>query len=414
MNTINIEKVLLVSNNTIEIEFRVTGVAEKYFCRNKFYAKYSCEIEDVPYGIAVIPFVCNVLPIAWLTNSQIICKELDADFYESIPNFRKGYEQMYPFLDFQGSISCAKIDYKSELDIIKSKGKSLMFFSGGVDAFATLFAHIDENPTLFILLGSDIKIGNKIGWNNVSKQLSQTAETYKLNALQCESNFREIISESLLTGMVNDLGVVGGWWHEFQHGIGLLGHAAPLVWKYNYTKIYIASTFTQRDYGKVTCASDPTIDNYVQFSGASVCHDQYEYNRQQKIEHIVEYAKSSRTRPILRVCWQGDKGLNCCRCEKCYRTIVGLSVEGEDARKWGFDKSDLSIIEKDLKYYRRVSPWCIPFWQDIQNRIKETPEGTNQVEWLRNYNINHLDRNLWKKMFSFMRRLKRYINRITN
>ena len=412
MNTIKIEKVQIVSNNTIELEFNVFGIAKEYFCLNKFYAKYSCELENVPYGVAVIPFICNVLPIAWLTNSQIICDELDADFYDSIPQFKAGYKNMYPSLEFRGDFTCVRNNYSK--DVRENPDKSLMFFSGGVDAFASLFAHIQENPTLFILLGSDIKINNKQGWNNVSSQLSQTASTYKLNTIQCESNFREIISESALTKMINDKGIVGGWWHEFQHGIGLLGHAAPLAWKYNYSKIYIASTYTQRDYGKVTCASDPTIDNYVQYAGAKVFHDQYEYNRQQKIQHIVEYARISKKRPFLRVCWQGDKGVNCCRCEKCYRTIIGLSVEGEDARKWGFENSNLSTIEKDLKYHMRVSPWCIPFWQDIQDRIQQTPIGTNQIEWLRNYNINKLNSNCSKRMLSFMKRVKRSIRRKIN
>ena len=409
MNTIKVDNVQLVSSSTIEVTFKVFGDAKKYFCLEKFYAKYSCGLEYIPYGLAVIPFISNILPIAWLTNSNIICNELDSDFYDSIPDFKKGYEHMYPFLNFKGSITCMRTDYRSKLKKKKLQDKSLVYFSGGVDAFATLFAHIEENPTLFILLGSDIKIGNKHGWDNVSRQLSQTAETYKLNTLQCESNFRDIINENSLTKMVNELGVIGGWWHDFQHGIGLLGHAAPLAWKYGYTKIYIASTFTTRDAGHVTCASDPTIDNFVRYAGARAYHDQYEYNRQQKIEHIVEYARLSGTRPFLRVCWQGDEGVNCCRCEKCYRTIIGLSALGEDAREWGFENSDLKFIEKDLKYHLRVTTWCLPFWQDIQDYIRTTPVGSNQVEWLRNYNLKNLNVSLTKKIISFMKRLKRFV-----
>ena len=412
-NNIRVTEVRLVSNSTIEVKMDISGEVKNYFKSNSFTTEYSCELLSIPYGVAVIPFLCNILPIAWLTDSQIECDELDSDFFECIPQFKEGYRKMYPTLDFKGHLTCRKVSCSSS-ENKHLQDKSLMFFSGGVDAFATLFAHMEEHPSLFILLGSDIRMNNIEGWSNVSRQLANTASAYHLPTLQCKSNFREFINESLLTQMVNKLGIVGGWWHEFQHGIGLLGHAAPLAWKYGYTKIYIASTFTIRDYGRVTCASDPTIDNYVQFAGARVFHDQYEFNRQQKIRHIVDFCKRNNTSAFLRVCWQGDKGVNCCKCEKCYRTIVGLSAEGEDAHQWGFDDFDLNQIKNELKYNMELPTHVIPFWQDIQDRIKETPIGTNQVEWLRDYNINNLNDNYYKRMLKFLKRIKRYIKRQLN
>ena len=54
----------------ITIEFAVGDELEQYFKTNIFQIEYSVDILDVPYGLAVIPFVCNVLPIVWLTDAK--------------------------------------------------------------------------------------------------------------------------------------------------------------------------------------------------------------------------------------------------------------------------------------------------------------------------------------------------------
>ena len=89
------------------------------------------------------------------------------------------------------------------------------------------------------------------------------------------------MDESKLTKLVEKY-ANDDWWHGFQHGIGLIGHAAPLAYLFNIDNLYIASSYTIKDKGKVTCASDPTIDNYVKFSDCHVIHDGYEYGRQEK------------------------------------------------------------------------------------------------------------------------------------
>ena len=84
MEKIIIENVI-VSKNRINIDFFVTDNLKQYFNPNEsFFIEYSEDISTTPKGIAIIPFVTNILPLIWLTNSELIIPELDHNFYKSI------------------------------------------------------------------------------------------------------------------------------------------------------------------------------------------------------------------------------------------------------------------------------------------------------------------------------------------
>lgn len=89
-------------NNIFEVKYKVSDEIKEFFREDKFFMKYNESIEDIPEGILIIPFITNILPILWLTSSKIEVDELDKNFYESIENIRKGYENMYLEAKFFG------------------------------------------------------------------------------------------------------------------------------------------------------------------------------------------------------------------------------------------------------------------------------------------------------------------------
>lgn len=389
---------------SIKISFEVTG-GSNWFVSHEFISRYSCDLEGVPYGIAIIPFVCNVLPIVWLTDGVLVCEELDCDFYQSINDFKRGYQEIYPGLSFGGKIECRPVRYKGE----RGRGHSLVFFSGGVDAFATLFAHIRECPFLFTVCGADIPLDNKTGWSAVEKQIKDTCDKLSLSSIQCYSNFRVFINENSLCKMVQTMGAREDWWHGFQHGIGLIGHSAPVAYKYGVTNNYIASTYTIRERPFATCASDPRIDSFVRFCDSTVVHDQFEYNRQEKLSHIVEFCRQQNIKVYLRVCWLDADGRNCCRCEKCYRTAAGLMAEGVNPADFGFELIDAKRMEYELKYKMSVPLHCITFWQDTQEAMIRNGANLPEIEWLKLYDTEKLHRNNIKRATRMIHRVKRVV-----
>ena len=392
-----------VKNNRIDYKYNVSGEwSEAFNLDELLYIEYSCDISEVPEGIAVIPLLANLLPMAWIYDAEIVVPVCDKDFYDSINDFKKGYEEMYPMLNFGGKITVGEL----QENVCNGTG-SAAFFSGGVDAFNTLVNHVNEHPTLLTIWGADVQFEDTIGWERVLKHLKITAEEFKVDFVTIKSSFRRFLNIRPLMEKVYASG--DDWWHGFQHGIGIISHAAPVMYAMGKRIVYFASSFTAADKGKVTCASDPTIDNYVRFCGSKVHHDGYEYTRQMKIHNIVQFSHKIKKDLQLRVCWQSSGGTNCCSCEKCWRTILGIYAEGFDPRKFGFyyDDKQLYRLAHRMKYSGDRMFSALRY-QAIQKTMRENVNKMDlpkAIRWFYDADINTLGQTpLW---FKIIRKIKR-------
>lgn len=403
---------IITEGNKIIIPFECTSQIKRFFPLSKFEISYSESIEEVPASIAVIPLICNLLPVIWLTDSILKVDALDKKFYESIEAFKSGYIAMYPQMCFKGKMEVNRLE---ENHAKSSNTRKATFFSGGVDAFATLIAHLDEHPTLLTVRGADIKLDDQVGWNNVTKHVEETCQKLNCNHIYITSNFRSFLDEGALSRFVEKSG--DGWWHGFQHGIGLLGLAAPIAWMKNFETIYIASSYTAADH--FTCASHPSIDNNVKYCGCKISHDQYECTRQNKITHICEFENKTGKYVSLRVCWESRGGKNCCTCEKCLRTIYGILAEGEDPAKMGFPEvtrryQELKrILTKQYIFNDRL----LPFWIDIQKRFIENKARLQygpDINWIYDYDFKKANRTIRKRVIIIYRSFRAFLSRVKN
>lgn len=381
-----IVKETIVTAHKIEVLYEFTGGLATYFDNGQkiFWLEYSEDVSKVPLSIAVIPFVCNILPIVWITDSVLLIQELDESFFESIEEFKKGYIDMYPMFSFRGKIDVGHLirnDYHCD-------GGNIAFFSGGLDAFTTLICHINEKPILITLRGSDIKLDDLEGWDRVYKHLLTTVADFNLpNPICISSNFRTFINEDTLSKLVissND-----GWWHGFQCGIGLIAQAAPMAFVKRSKIVYIASSYTLMD--KIPSASYPTIDNHIRFGNSKVVHDQYEHHRQEKVQILVNFKKTTNNHLNLRVCWISRGGMNCCHCEKCLRTIFALIAEGENPKEYGFNYTN-EDLENSKKIVTESLLSCNDGvrhdWIHVKERFIETGayKHDKRINWV--YKLN--------------------------
>lgn len=395
-------------NNQVKFSFSVTEGLSDYFSKIPFVIEYPENIESVPDSIAAIPFVSNVLPIVWLTDSQLQLDELDKAFYDCIPNVRNGFEQMFPESEFKGQI---KVDKIVECDIA-SDGGSATFFSGGLDAVNTLISHFDEKPALISVWGSDIRFDNVDGWNVVHKGIADYSEKYNLPDVVIRSSFRDFDNEGALHRRYSEQ-LKDSWWHGVKHGIGLLGHAAPYAYLHKLSTVYIASSNCPAN-GLVRCSSSPLTDNHVRFAKAKVIHDGYEFSRQDKIHNVVNYVKSSGDQVSLHVCWESQSGDNCCQCEKCYRTIVGLIAEGAEPVDFGFADAHSTIknIRKCLVDDYKNSALLQLQWTHIQKRLISNVKTLKKipywkyVKWLVKADLWHPE--TLKRPMTIRERLSQY------
>lgn len=377
-----------VNHNICKVYFECSADLECYFdLKHEFYCEYTKDIQAVPNSIVIIPFICNVLPLIWFTDSVLEVDSIDKDFYNSIENFKFGYKKMYPNLNFRGTLKVNDLEYNSECKCGEQKCGA--FFSGGVDAFATLIAHINERPDLITVCGSDITIEDKVGWERVWSHTTGIAKQFGLHSIAIKTNFRTFINNKNLDILCRD--GKDSWWHGFQHGIGLLGLSAPLAWTNGYQTVYIASSFTEADRtaGNYTCASDPDIDGNVRFCGCKVVHDLFDCTRQEKIMRICQFGEQRHIKLDVRVCYAVEGGINCCACEKCIRTIMGIYACGAKPENYGFTLNHNLLKGYKRTVVSRVTRITLPFWIDIQKMIKSKPELDipQELDWIKTIDI---------------------------
>ena len=382
-------KSVSIENNILNVDYDVTeNLAEFFNLENKFKVEYGENIEYVPKSIAVIPFVSNVLPIIWLTDSKLEIEELDENYFNSIENTRKAFQGIYPDAKFEGKVEVKKLVNNINK---QTEENNSVFFSGGIDSVSTLVSVIDKNPLLITIWGTDVWDYNTDGWKSLKELALEYSEKLNLKNLFIKTNFRKfiyehVLTEKLLKGVIDD-----SWWRGIQHGIGLLGHVAPYAYKHNITTHYIPATLNVKSQKGTTCGSCPEIDETVKYADCKIVHEGYDKTRIEKAAHIVRYFKSKGQTIKLRVCYmdKGDK-LNCCECEKCFLSMMEILSEKVDLKDWGFDVDGKTLrnIPKFLKKHSNPSPINKEIWTDIREKFRQDEKywkKQRNVKWILKY-----------------------------
>lgn len=354
------------NRNKVIYRYEVTGDIGNYLLTsNEFFIEYAFSVQQIPESILNVPFVCNILPLVWIMNARLVIEELDEDFIECLDHIKESYTLMYPDLPWNGALDINKC-VKTLND--KEQLKSLLFFSGGVDSFSTLISVLSEKPLLATLWGTDIFLSDEEGWENVDKQNSMTSDTFGLPYTTVKSSFRRVLNYERLNA---DFAKPNreNWWHGFQHGIAIISHAAPIAFYYGINRIYFSATASAKSSEDYVCASTPIIDNYMRFCGCRALHEGFEDSRDDKVNKICEFSKKHDKKINMRVCWETRTGFNCCKCEKCIRTILEILAAGYDPNDYGFDldENGYDEIVEIIKENKIIIPKI--FWSGSINRL---------------------------------------------
>jgi len=376
-------------HNRVRYEYSILGNWDDRFMLDEdFVIEYPEPVDMVPKSILVIPLLANILPLSWLKNAIIELPQCDADFYDCIPKVKKGYKKMYPLEKFKGELAINHIE-KNQKPV---RGRSACLFSGGLDAYTTLIRHAEEKPELFMMFGADVGIDKRERIDFLKRLMKRTSKNFDVSSTNCESSVRMVLRKKLLDPLV--VKDKDTWWHGFECGIGILSHYAPMAWLHGVDTVYIASSFTKDDV--YTCASDPTIDNHVRYCGARVIHDGYELSRIMKVELVANYAKEHGYPDYICSCLHTRSGKNCCFCEKCIRTILGIYACGYDPKKMGFTRyGDIGEIgkaftEKGARFAPQFRSRFMPI-RDAMCKNYRREDIPEDLMWLYDFDFEHLD-----------------------
>jgi len=378
---------IVVRNSRADYYFSVGGSIQKYFKpNNHLFFAYNGDITDIPGSILAIPFVANVIPLIWITDSVLFIRELDRSFYECLDRVKAAYQNMFPGVRFNGKIVVDRI----ENNVYTAEHEAASLFSGGLDALTTFIRIREKRPYLITEYGwHEDQLHPSDVWEADKKHAVQFAQSHGLQNILIQSNYGAFIHMQNIDrdfrAMLND-----SWWHGLHHGLAIISAAIPMAFKLKIDCIYIASSNTP-DY-PVACASDPTVDNEIRFASGKVFHDGFELTRQDKVRAVVEHYSDSPEPVPIRVCFKNEE--NCCRCEKCLRTLMGIMAEGHNPRRYGFLLPDhLSEHIKDrlnneVKFF--TDTFIAIYWKIIQKRMRENQENIKEkdlLKWFLDYDF---------------------------
>jgi hypothetical protein len=196
---------------------------------------------------------------------------------------------------------------------------ALQTFSGGVDSAFTTVRHTRkaagraclELTGAVMVHGFDIPLPDVGSYDSLYERSVPLLRAQGIELLPVTTNLRPLWHSDLRyweaafgTGMTAVLSLFGG---KFRHGV-------------------IASS---EPYGSLVLpwGSNPVTDPMMSGGRIRIHHDAAGVDRSDKVAALARMWPEGADN--LRVCWQGErKDQNCCRCEKCIRTILNFKVSG--------------------------------------------------------------------------------------
>lgn len=333
------------------------------------------------------------LPAAMSLSLPIFIEgSISREYLENINKLMEHYEINY------SNFKKVPIKCKSTLDFESIQKKRYgSFFSGGVDSFYTLLKRSDEIDTLIVLYGFDIKLKDtekikktKIATRNVAGKLQK-------QLIEIEGNFTKIITEYCD-------------WITEGHGFALVSISRALSSIFDI--VYIPGTHSvmkQKNWGSSIYTDEQHSDSRLK-----IIHDS---DQNERIEKLMYISDSPLVLENLRVCGDVpyDGNYNCCKCEKCVRTMLQLWSIGRLEQCSAFHLTlSPSLIRNTLitrdglrDYYRQSISAATKNQIDDKNIIKAIEITLSRPLWLsslltvyrkKRKHLNRNLRNIFKKL----------------
>ena len=228
------------------------------------------------------------------------------------------------------------------------------FFSGGLDSWHSLLSHRGEVAALLTVKGFDIPLNDQTIWGELVAANRRIAAEFGVELIVVETNMRNCLDPTIAP-----LGKTygGDFWGCYLHGafLAAVGHCLQS----HFSKVIIASTWSTaraKPWG-----SHPQLDPLWSTGMTDFLHDGADSERLDKLREVVKLPTALR---YLRVCPSYTPGrYNCCACEKCWRTMLGLRLLGALEQSSAFDRPlHLPSVIKTLRVPPRRESW----YRDMQ------------------------------------------------
>ena len=255
------------------------------------------------------PWAVALLPLATTLGQPLaLCGPVDPTLLANLRHLLRIWHCWYPQLSVIPILADTEAGTVSD-----TQGRTVTFFSGGVDSFFTLIRDRSESgeppvDDVLSVWGLDIPLGNPEAFRRMRSLVQRVADASGKGVVTAATNRTQTRAEVAR-------------WGKLAHACGLV--SVPLMLERRWSRILIASSY---GYAHLfPWGSHPVTDPLLSTSRTRVVHDGAELNRVEKTRVV---AQSPIAQHSLRVCWRSRSDSNCGACEKCYRTMTTLWLLG--------------------------------------------------------------------------------------
>ena len=388
----NLIESVTVTRNKVSVT--VNPEFKKKYLLSDFFAEYDEDInlEKLPYAINIMPFVMNVVSIVWISGKDYYIDEMDRKLFNSLEKVKEVLKRMYKKTSWNGRLIPRKlVDTPDFMPAGSGDGRAALLFSGGLDSVTSAMYHRQQKLLLVTLWGHwDLPLNDKKLWESRKKELQSFGKEHGHENTFIRSNYFWFLNRDALNRISPEINC----WRIFTvEGIGWAGLVAPVMLSKGYPVLLHGSTITWEF--NFPAAANPFIDNNIKFADARVEHDLFHMNRLQKCEFLACLRKEKQIKKAahIRVCEDNTIVGNCCKCQKCVRTILELVVVGENPCDYGFPICSEEMLKKTQKFMKEHANGATTVWhfmhiqaklQERVDRGEKIPEG---LEWILEYNF---------------------------
>jgi len=296
-----------IQNDQIEMSFTLEEASGE---RQRVW--YRCSAEHQPaLSASCDPYVLAALFVAMQQKADLVVHgQASPSLLKNLSEYQAAWACWRPERYAAIEIS-AEIEQESDR---KPARRALTSFSGGVDSAFTAWRHANglagrQNVALqagLMVHGFDIRLNQPEVFGRAAVKSQRILESIGLKLITMSSNLKK-------TGA------------QFEHAHAALLASCMMLLQGGYDCGLIASSYPYNGL-EVLWGSNPLTDPMLSSAAFSILHDGTAFNRLEKTQAIAAWPAAIQD---LRVCLHGEeRDENCCRCEKCVRTILGFRVLG--------------------------------------------------------------------------------------
>ncbi|AJR05310.1 hypothetical protein C9J03_23255 [Photobacterium gaetbulicola] len=267
------------------------------------------------------PLLLATLFVAMRRKSDLIVHgDVSSDLIDNLELFQSAWVHWRPERYSKVSIQA---DNEVKQSLLAKPARAIQTFSGGVDSAFTTLRHVrnqagraSKNLQAAVMIhGFDIPLDEVDVFETIYQRSAPVLSGVDVELISLKTNFRQLWHSDLKywedafgTGMASSLMLFSG-----RFDCGLIASSEP------YNSLLLP------------WGSNPVTDWMMSSDSFQLMHDATEYTRNEKVAAVAEWTEGANN---LRVCWQGEnKSQNCCRCEKCIRTILNFRTVGAELPK---------------------------------------------------------------------------------